>query len=228
MDRGALEVTYVVQSVPSRRELRERVLANIPPAVVIEDDGPAPPSPWRGYRLCLQAVPAAATHAVILQDDTIVCRNFPLAVERIIEARPDDVICLFVSGYRTKTLRQYMQSVRSRLRYSQIWFQDFLPVVAVLWPKPKLDEFLAWEDGRKIVGLAQPYRSDDAVVGAWMKFTHQRILATVPSLVEHPDDTLSVKWNAESKVPSGTGNKRRRAFFYIEDGDPLALDWTNF
>jgi hypothetical protein len=59
-----------------------------------------------------------------------------------------------------------------------------------------------------------------------MKFTHQTVLATVPSLVQHPDDTLSVKWNAESKVPSGTGNKRRRAFWYIGDDDPLDLDWS--
>ena len=176
--------------------------------------------------MCLRAaLEADSPYAVVLQDDTVVCKNFTPALELIIEAHPDIPVCLFVSGTRTKTLRHYSNAMRAKSRYSPIWFQDFLPVVAVLWPRAKIEEFLEWSTDRKIKGLAEPYRSDDAVVGSWMKFTHQRVLATVPSIVQHPDDTLSVKWNAESNVPSGTGNKRRRAFWYIGDDDPLDLDW---
>ena len=178
--------------------------------------------------MCLRAFyESEATHAVIIQDDTIVCRNFPLAVERIVEIHPDIPICLFVSATKTKTLRKYMQAVRSKVRYCDIWFQDFLPVVAVIWPRTKVKEFFAWyATDPKLPGLPNP-RSDDAVVGSWMKFTKQRVLATVPSLVEHPDDTLSVKWSEGSKVPSGTGNKYRRAFAFIGDVDPLQLDWSS-
>jgi GR25 family glycosyltransferase involved in LPS biosynthesis len=177
--------------------------------------------------MCLRAaLEADSPYAVVLQDDTVVCKNFTPALERIIEVYPDIPVCLFVSGNKTKTLRHYTNSMRAKWRYAPIWFQDYMPVVAVLWPRHKIEEFLEWSTDRKIKGLAEPYRSDDAVVGAWMKFTHQTVLATVPSLVQHPDDTLSVKWNAESKVPSGTGNKRRRAFWYIGDDDPLDLDWS--
>lgn len=177
--------------------------------------------------MCLDAVvQSGAEHAVVLQDDTIVCANFPLAVERLIGAHPDVPICLFVSAMKTKTLRHYTQAMRSKSRYSSVWFQDFMPVVAVLWPRAKVEEFLAWLDPEPKLPMAKPWRSDDAVVGSWMKFTKQSVLATVPSLVEHPDDTLSVKWSSESRVPSGTGNKYRRAFSYIGDADPLELDWS--
>lgn len=126
---------------------------------------------------------------------------------------------------KTKTLRNYTRAMRSGFRYSSIWFQDFLPVVGVIWPREKAEEFLEWSKDAKLPGLPNP-RSDDAVVGSWMKFTKQRVLATVPSLVQHPDDTLSVKWGEGSNVPSGTENKYRRAFAYIEDTDPLELDWS--
>lgn len=206
--------------------MRERLLAQIPPAVVIEDAGPPPPSPWRGYRTCLQAfLESGVERAVILQDDVIVCRNFALAVEAIARVHPDIPMCLFVSAAKTKTLKQYMRAMRSQNRYAPIWFQDYLPVVAVLWPRAKAAEFLEWSQDAKLPGLPNP-RSDDAVVGSWMKFTRQLVLATVPSLVEHPDDTVSVKWH-ESRVPSGTQNKFRRAFSYIGDGDPLQLDWSS-
>lgn len=102
-----------------------------------------------------------------------------------------------------------------------------MPVVAVLWPRTKAEEFLDWLP-EKIPGLNAPWRSDDAVCGAWMKFTRQTVLATVPSLVEHPDDVLSVKWSAESRVPSGHMNKSNRAFWFIGEDDPLEIDWEMF
>lgn len=218
---------YVVQSVPHRREIRERLLVDLPPAVVIEDEGEPPPNPWRGYRRCIKAfLDSGESHGVLIQDDTTVCQNFTPAVELISQAHPDSVVCLFVSAARTKTLREYVRASRSGRRYATIWFQDYLPVVATLWPKSQAARFLHWteSDDFRTPGMPNP-RSDDAVAGSWMKFTRQKVLATIPSLVQHPDDTPSVKWGAESRVPSGTGNKGRRAFNYIGDEDPLELDW---
>lgn len=146
------------------------------------------------------------------------------AVERIRDAHPDVPVCLFVSGARTHTLKVYCKAVRGKLRYSQVWFQDYLPVVAVLWPRTKVEHFMEWLPDAKLPGVQKPWRSDDAVIGSWMKFTKQTVLATVPSLVEHPDDTPSVKWNTP-RIQIGK-DKRRRAFHYIGDADPLELDWT--
>lgn len=213
---------YVVQSVPSRRELRRRLLEAIPPAVVIEDDGPPPPNPWRGYQLCIQAfLETSHSHAVIVQDDTLVCRNFDSAVEKIAEANPNTPVCLFVSGHRSHTQKRYLQAMNARKPYSQVWFQDFCPVVAMIWPRAQAQEFLEWSKDAKLPGLPNP-RSDDAVVGSWMKFTKQKIFATVPSLVEHPDDCES---HSRQKISYGK-DKGRRACWYIGGADPLEIDWS--
>ena len=221
-----LDLVFVVQSVPSRAELRQRLLEYIPPAIVVEDVGPPPPSPWAGYQLCLRRfLETGVSHACILQDDVVVCRNFVAAVVRITEVQPDVPVCLFVSGRRSHTLKYYRRAAAAKQAYSKIWFQDFLPVVAVLWPRVKVEEFLDWAKDAKLPGMPNP-RSDDAVAGSWMKFTKQTVLATVPSLVEHPDDTPSVKWSVDSRVPSGHKNKRNRACWFIGDDDPLELDWS--
>lgn len=165
---------------------------------------------------------SSESHALVIQDDAVVCPNFGQAVERIAEARPQVPICLFVSGTRNATLKKYLRAMLAKQSYSTIWFQDFCPVVALLWPRQKAEAFLQWSSTAKLPGMPNP-RSDDAVVGSWMKFTRQEILATVPSLVEHPDDTPSVKYD---KLKDSYGSKTRRAIWWIEDGDPLLYDWT--
>lgn len=95
-------------------------------------------------------------------------------------------------------------------------------MVAMIWPRPKAESFLTWAETAKLPGMPNP-RSDDAVVGSWMKFTRQEILATVPSLVEHPDDTPSVK---HDKLKDFYGGKSRRAIWFAGDDDPLLKDWT--
>jgi hypothetical protein len=177
--------------------------------------------------MCLRAfLETGASHGCILQDDVVVCRNFAAALAQIVESQPDLPVCLFVSGTRSHTLKRYRRSIDARESYSQIWFQDFLPVVAVIWPRVKVQEFLEWAKDAKLPGMPNP-RSDDAVAGSWMRFTKQKVLATVPSLVEHPDDTPSVKWGEDSRVPSGHGNKSKRACWFIGDDDPLELDCRN-
>lgn len=211
--------------MPQRRELRKRLLADLPPAVVIEDDGPPPPNPWRGYQLCLRAfLQTPASHAVLIQDDAAVCHNFDAAVVKIAKTHPDTPVCLFVSGTKTRTLKHYLKAMTQQKRYSTVWFQDFAPVVAMLWPRQKAQEFLEWSRDAKLPGMPNP-RSDDAVVGSWMKFTRQTVLATVPSLVEHPDDVPSVK-RKEGTIDTWGRDKGRQACWYIGDEDPLQHDWS--
>jgi hypothetical protein len=194
--------------------VRSRLLAQLPPAVVVEDDGPPPGNPWRGYRLCIEAIPESATHAVIVQDDALVCQNFPEAIDRVIGACADHPVVLFYPGTK-------MHSTRNRQRGGTLFRlhrQDFLPVVAILWPRAKAEHFHFWTTDVRIPGLRPPYRSDDAVGGAWMRHTRQDVYATMPSLVEHPDDVPPVKDGPQ------TGNGTRRAYRFCE-GDPLEIEW---
>jgi hypothetical protein len=78
-------------------------------------------------------------------------------------------------------------------------------------------------DGRKLPGLREPYRSDDAVLGSWMRLSKQDVYVTLPSLVEHPDDVDPVK-DGHHKAMHGR-DKGRVAFSFC-NGDPLQIEWN--
>ncbi len=215
------DVAYIVQSVPSRRKVRSRLLDQLPRAVVVEDDGPPPGNPWRGYRRCLETMLAneSWTHAVVIQDDALVCWNFEEAVGRVIGACPDHPVVLFYPGYK-------MHSTKNRQRGGTLFRmhrQDFLPVVAILWPREKARLLYEWTTDVTIPGLRKPYRSDDAVSGAWMKLTRQDVYATMPSLVQHPDDVAPVK---DGSQVAGHGRDKGRVAFQFCEGDPLDIVWA--
>ena len=101
----------------------------------------------------------------------------------------------------------------------QLRSNDFLPVVAILWPTSKAQEFLTWTEANPHkLGHKDP-RSDDSVGGRWASLTKQDIRFTLPSLVEHPDLEPSLigrkaAWGKDSG---------RVAMAFAEDG--LAYEW---
>lgn len=210
-----------MQSVPARREIRKRLLASLPQAIVVEDDGPPPPNPWRGYQRCLRSIPEQATHAVVIQDDAIVCRNFVAAVERIADAVPEHPVCLFIPAKIMRSERVALRALKAGQRFVQLLPHDFLPVVATLWPRAKAEHLLAWAQTAKLPGMPNP-RSDDAVAGHWMRTQKQAVYATLPSLVEHPDDVEPVK-GGHHRARAGADRSRSALSFCT--GDPLLIEW---
>lgn len=210
-----------IQHHPSRAELLPPLIEKLAPlwTEVICDDGPPPPNPWRGYQLCLSDLPDCS-HVLVIQDDAIPCRNFGPVLIRIAEANPRTPVVLFLGGLPKKTGADALRSLKYGSHYSRVWIRDFVPVVAVLWPKEKAEEFMAWSKVDKLPG-AFP-RSDDAIVGRWMIKTKQEILVTMPSLVQHPDTVPSIigrraQWGRD---------KGRVALHYIGEDDPLEIDWS--
>jgi hypothetical protein len=95
-----------------------------------------------------------------------------------------------------------------------------VPVVAVLWSREAAVDLLDWTSSNRLPGDPRP-RSDDAVVGRWARQTRQTVLATTPSLVQHPDEERSLVGRRH-----GAGRiEWRVAHAYIGDDDPLTLDW---
>jgi hypothetical protein len=70
---------------------------------------------------------------------------------------------------------------------------------------------------RRRNGLFIEERSDDAMGGRWMRTTRQRVVATIPSLVEHPDDAPSTI----ARKPGG----RTALFWHGVEWDALSVDW---
>lgn len=203
--------------------MRARLLEQLPLAGVVEDEGPRPGNPWRGYQLCLNSfIYSESEWAVVIQDDAIVCRNFVPAVEKVIEAVPDHPVCLFLPGLPLKSDRNKRRAVQNGRTLFLLNRLDFLPVVAVIWPRAKAEHFMNWIPGVKIPGLKEPYRSDDAVSGYWMRRTRQDVYVTLPSLVQHPDDTPPVK---DGHHVASNGADRGRVAYSFCEGDPLEIEW---
>jgi len=208
-----------IQHHPSRAHLIGpllEVLAPIPTEVIAHSSDP--PSPWAGYKKCLQNLETEnASHILVLQDDAVPCRNFALALERIAQAN-DVPVCLFLARLPRRTSTDATKALKANRRYVTLFIRDFVPVVAVLWPRAKAQEFMAWAQNAKLPGQPNP-RSDDAVVGRWMMVTRQEIRATCPSLVEHPDMEASVI----GRQPAWGKDPGRVALHLAEDA--LAYDW---
>lgn len=211
-----------IQHWPNRPQGLERLLERTPSAQVIVDDDPGQTSPWRGYQKCLADLPPTG-HVAILQDDSLPCINFELALERVIAARPNDVISLFVGGLNNVTRKDYFTNSKRNLPWSPINFRDIHHVVALVWPVDAARRFLAWVETAKIPGHGHRMpRSDDAIIGCWARKETITVWATIPSLVEHPDDVPSTIGRRYSN-----GMERgRTAIQFIGDGDPLEINWT--
>jgi hypothetical protein len=209
-----------VQSHPSRRELRKRLLAGLHglPTEVVETDFD-PPNPWLGYRECLSSIPEGITHLLVVQDDAITCRNLPPAVKRIAAGdNGEHPICLFLGMLPMRTKRDALQAGRDGDPYVRVHVSDWLPVVAVLWPVEKARHFMEWSDRFEPRGpRVRPERSDDAMGGRWMRSTRQTVFATIPSLIEHPDD-------APSTIARNPGG-RSALFWHGAHWDALSIRW---
>lgn len=211
-----------VQSHPSRRQVRERLLPGLRgmPVEVIETDF-RPPNPWLGYIECLRA-PPDCTHLLIVQDDAVTCRNLTPALQAIAQVEGEVPICLYLGGLPMRTRKAALEAGKRGERFATVHTGDFMPVVAVLWPVDKSVEFLDWATDsvrfRHRNGKPLVERSDDAMGGRWMRATRQRVLATIPSLVEHPDDVVS------TIARKNTG--RTALFWHGVDWDAQSVDWT--
>lgn len=210
-----------VQHAQGRTQPLERLLRSLnAPAVIVTDSG-TPPNPWRGYQKCLRDLPPAVTHVAVLQDDTVACRNLIPALHRIADSRPNDVVCLFLGGLPRRTAAMAAKLNARGLPYVDVHGADFVPVVATMWPTEVARSFLDWCDQNPLrLGHRDP-RSDDAVAGRWMRYTRHKVVCTIPSLVQHPDDVPSTI----GKRASAGRDRNRVAAFWIGDNDPLDINW---
>lgn len=213
-----------IQHHPSRTELLPPLIEGLTPLLVeVSSHASDPPSPWAGYKQALSSLPDCS-HVLVLQDDVTVCHNFPLAVKQIAEANPETPVVLFLANLPKRVATYALRALARGEHYARtgLRINEFMPVVAVLWPTHKAGEFLEWAETAKLPGYPREPRSDDACAGRWAALTKQPIAFTIPSLVQHLDETPSLigrraKWGKD---------KGRVALHYIGENDPLEIDWS--
>lgn len=228
-DPAAVRLSLAVQHHPARSDLLDRLLASLGPdaacaEVVVDPDPAGQRSPWRTYRAALELTPAWATHRLVVQDDCIAAPGMLPAAEAAVAARPGSLVCLFVTGHRNGCAAATARNVRRAAAAGQPWApmnpQCFLPAVATVWPARLAADMVAWVDSRSF----RPDRllSDDYLAGTFAKIHRLQAWATVPCLVQHPDDNESLigKPNAFGASPG------RCAALWQPDLDLSAVDWT--
>jgi hypothetical protein len=208
-----------VQHHPSRADLIPGLLQRLEPLPVeVITHSSVPPNPWHGYRACLTDIPPCS-HLLIVQDDAVPVPNFAPALEQVAASNPDTPVSLWLSSQPGGTAARARQAMMRGKRYVWFGYTRYVYLVAMLWPRRKALDFLAWaESGAKISGSREP-RADDGIVANWAKATKQEIRVSVPSLVEHPDVVDSVKGG--SQKASGGKDSARVALFLAAD----ALDY---
>lgn len=180
-----------------------------------DPDPDATPNAWRTYLRAIETTPPGASHRVILQDDVELCGGFLSALELALAARPDSIVALFVpTALRHSSLRLLEACGRNEAWVVIGTVETWIPVVALAWPVRLIPDFAAW--GRRTYP-PEARRADDAIVGRYVRERGETVWATVPSLVEHPDDV-------ESLLGLRTANPRSATCFA---GEKAALiDWS--
>lgn len=212
-----MNLSVCVQHHPSRGHLL-RLLEQLGGYELVVDPEPyGYPSALRTYLECLRRTPADATHRLVVQDDAIVCEGFPNLAEAAIAERPGELVAFFVPG-RT-LLRRHMLEAYER---GERWWQlpqslNWTPLVALAWPVELAAEFVPF--GEQVIetraARALSTHADDPYVGAWRKSRRLPVWATVPCLVQHPDEVRSL-YRPDLKPRAG-GNRARVAAMYVGD-----------
>ena len=222
-----LSVSVAIQAHPSRAAMAEELLGCLDGRAEIvydpmPDDGLR--SPWRTYREALERTPAGASHRLILQEDVIVCDRFLDGVDAAVAAHPDRVVCLFVAGNPALHRDTVFAACDRDDSWAELEVTTWTPVVATLYPVRVIEPLLAWYDAQR---FPDAFTADDEIVGRYLRVAIERPLATVPSLVEHPDTVPSVA-NGGRRGGDGLDMGRRAACWIGDCGycDATRIDWT--
>lgn len=208
-----IRIAYRVQHLVGRDDALARLLPRLPSETEVITDHPEDgvKRPMRGYLKCLENPPVNATHLCVIQDDALPCREAARRIGEAVGERPSDVVSLFVGGLPGRTRKDFWAAQAAGERWSSIWFREIHHVVALVWPIELVNDFLAWYKTARIP-IPIPHNSDDAVVGYWARTQRRLFWATVPCLVEHPDDLPSTIHRDERR-----GDKGRRAIAFVDD-----------
>lgn len=203
-----LNLAVRVQHHPSRAHLLPALLERLPFAdvQVVADPGGSRPSSWRTHRACLEALPDAATHLLVVQDDALPCRQFAGRALATLAQQPGRIVCFFVPGFGHLS-RRFHLAARQGFKVVDLPVTGFVPVVAVAYPAEVARAIPVYVDARRI----PTNRADDAVIATYARAHRTPVAATVPCLVEHLDGEPSVM-----RMKHATGMPHRVAALYAD------------
>lgn len=197
----------------------------IPGAVHVYDPRPHEErtSAWRTYRWALERalVPSCEwSHVLVIQDDTLLCAHFNELLPRVVEAQPDALVALYHSAVPIYNAVRLREAGAAHIPFAALSSQTWLPVVANVWPVELIEPLLEYVDRQR---WPADWTADDEIVGRAARNLGLDVLATVPSLVQHPDEVVSI---AGRRRPSHGKNPQRVALLFDPEADLREVDWS--
>lgn len=215
-----MKLAVSIQHHPSRIALLPPLLAALAPLDVRTVEDPSPdsrPAAWRTYRRALEEAPADATNLLVIQDDAEPCRSFAACVELAVAAEPDRLLVLCVCGQPRELAREIERARSRRLNWAELRAPRWIPAIALVWPAALIPRALDWIDQQR---WPHDFVADDEILMRTMVGLGEVALATVPSLVQHPDEAVSIVKRHRHRAGANLG---RVAACFDPDPDPLAL-----
>jgi hypothetical protein len=179
------------------------------PATVAWDDGSN--SRWGTGRRALLAYDPAASHHLVLQDDSVIPRDLVAGLEAALQHAPEDVpVCLYVG--KVRPYREMVTEYVRRARDASWLVMDRINWgVALVFPTSIIDELVAYCDTQTIPNY-------DSRMSKWFEAKRIPVWYPFPSLVDHRE--------SPSLVP-GRGHSGRVAHRFIgADASALDIDYS--
>ena len=181
-----------------------------------------PPNPWEGYQQALRSGlsdESDPSHVLILQEDVVVCNNFPKALRKVSKAKPDDPISSSSPACLDTPAGRCIAPPSAEALIRAYPGDLFFPALAILWPSKIAREFLEWA-GLLACPVTRTWWPPTTPSSGSGSRRHRPPPGTPFPLVDHPDQVESV---IGKRAQWGKGRNRVALMFC--DGEPLAYTW---
>ncbi|MFJ4677346.1 hypothetical protein [Kitasatospora sp. NPDC088783] len=183
--RRPVVISVAVMTHPERLGHARALAAALPrwPAAVAVDPHPdGPPTTLRAARAAWAAMPADATHHLVLQDDVALCRDFAARLDAAVAAHPDRPLALYANwnawnGAATRA------AALAGAGWAPAVPGEWTPSLALLLPRADVLALLA-----AVPADSAETAPDDVVLQRELASRGRRVLISVPHLVEHLGD----------------------------------------
>lgn len=206
-----IRVSVAIMAHPRRADFVPELQAKLDrPAAVVWDDGSN--SRWGTGRRALAAYDPAATHHLVLQDDSVIPRNLVAGVEQMLAHAPQDVpVCLYVG--KVRPYREMVTEYVGRAAGGASWLvMDRLNWgVAVILPTSMVEAVVA-------AGDAQTIPNYDSRMSTFFEAKGIDVWYPWPSLVDHRE--------SPSLVPGRVGAGRVAHQFIGATASALDTEYT--
>lgn len=175
--RGRVRLSAVIMTHPDRVQCAQRLRDRHPELgmeIIMDPEPGGGVCALRTARLAWDAVPADATHHLVVQDDTVLCPSFVDHLERAITARPDQALALY-----TEWGSETSYAVRLAALLGSVWAEvvdGYVPTQALVLPADVARDF-----GR-FTGYSGPH--DDFAMHQFLASLGMAAAVTVPNLAD--------------------------------------------